>query len=178
MASTTSSSRRSRSAQFLSTGLFIAALGFAAAAFWVWYSDDSPAGPEAPPRVESVDRIDLAQVLAVLKEQEGDWAYSRNPATASASQIETPGQVLELDGTLLLVFIFTGANADEKIAAREAASSQLDLEALELSTVSGNVLNADGEPLRKAEHSNVLTILVGGDDSLNSDVQAALDTLP
>ncbi|MDQ4045430.1 MAG: hypothetical protein M3173_08290 [Chloroflexota bacterium] len=170
--------RRSRSANLLSTILFIAAIGFAAAATWVWYTDESEPGPGEPPPAESIEDIDLAQVLGVLTERNEDWDYSRNPTAASTNQFDAPGQALKLDDALLFVFIFTGADAEERIAAREAASERIDLETMMLTTPSGTVINDKGEPLWMAEHSNVMTILVGGDQALADEVAEALTDLP
>ncbi|HEV2127229.1 MAG TPA: hypothetical protein VGR22_01265 [Thermomicrobiales bacterium] len=170
--------QRSRSANLLSTVLFIAAIGFAAAAIWVWYTDDSESRPGEPPPAERIEDIDLAHVLSVLKERNDDWTYSRNPATASTDQFNAPGQALQLDDALLFVFIFTGAGAEERIAAREAASERVDLETMTLTTPSGTVINDNGEPLWMAEHSNVMTILVGGDQALANEVAEALTDLP
>lgn len=178
MAQTSSSQRRSRPTPLLSTILFIAAIGFAVAAVWVWYTDDSPSGLETPPPAESVDDIDLVHVLNVLKPRNEGWEISRNPTTVRSEQIDMPGQALTLDDHLLFVFIFTGANGEEKVAAREAASEQIDLDSMILTTPSGTVINADDELLYMAEHSNVITILVGGDEALANEVELALADLP
>lgn len=178
MAHSSTAPRRSRSAQLLSTLLFIAAIGFAAAALWVWYTDDSESGPGAPPPAESADDIELATVLNVLEARNDGWEISRNPATGRTDQFDAPGQALKLGDTLLFVFIFSGADADQKIANRETASAEVDLDAMTLTTPSGQVINDGGEPLWKAEHSNVMTILVGGDQALADEVAAALADLP
>jgi hypothetical protein len=173
-----SSPRRSRPAQLLSTILFVAAFGFAAAALWVWYNDDSSSGPGTPPPAQSVDDIDLAHVLEVLDARDSAWDYGRDPATARSNQLEMPGQALTRGDDVLFVFIFTGASGTEKVAARAAASEQIDLQSMTLATPSGTVINADGEPLWMAEHSNVITILVGGDQALADEVADALTDLP
>jgi hypothetical protein len=90
-----------------------------------------------------------------------------------------PGQALKLDDDrLLFVFIFTGATGEDRVAAREEAAEQVDLDTMTLTTTSGKVLNADGAPLYMAQHSNVIAILLGGDDALADEVQQALDQLP
>lgn len=172
-------SRRSRTAQWLSTVLFIVAIGFAAAAIWLMLTDDSTSGPNGPEPAQSVEQIDLAQVLGVLKTSDDDWDYSRSPSGARANQIQMPGQALKLDDDrLLFVFIFTGASGDDRVAAREQAAEQVDLDTMTLTTTSGTVLNADGQPLYMAQHSNVIGILLGGDEALAGEVQEALDRLP
>lgn len=171
--------RRSRTAQLLSTLLFVVAVGFAAAALWLMINDDSPTGPEGPAPAQSVEQIDLAQVLAVLKTGNGDWDYSRNPASARSDQLDMPGQVLKLDDDrLLFVFIFTGASAEDRVAAAEQAAADVDLDTMTLKTTSDTVLNDDGQPLYMAHHSNVIAILLGGDEALAGEVQHALDQLP
>ena len=44
--------------------------------------------------------------------------------------------------------------------------------------LTGDVLNADGQPLYMAQHSNVIAVLLGGDEELAADVQQGLDQLP
>jgi hypothetical protein len=158
--------------------LFVAAIGFAAAAVWVWYSDDTRSGPGAPTPARNAEEIDLAQVLGVLKTSDDGWDYSRSPASARANQLSMPGQALKLDDRLLFVFIFTGASSEDRVAAREQAAEGVDLESMTLTTTSGKVLNADGQPLHMAQHSNVIAILLDGDDALAAEVQEALDRLP
>ncbi len=170
--------RRSRTAQVLSTILFVVAIGFAAAALWLLLTDDSTPAPDGPAPAQSVEQIDLAQVLAVLNADGGDWDYSRKPASARSNQLDMPGQALSLDDDrLLFVFIFTGASAEERVAAAEQAAESVDLDTMTL-TASGTVLNADGQPLYMAQHSNVIAILLGGDEELAADVQQGLDQLP
>lgn len=173
-----SRSRRSRTAQLLSTALFIVAIGFAAAAIWIWYTDDSRSGPGSPTPAHTAEEIDLAQVLGVLKASDDGWDYSRSPASARSNQLSMPGQALKLDDRLLFVFIFTGASSEDRVAAREQAAADVDLETMTLTTTSGKVLNAGDQPLYMAQHSNVIAILVGGDDALAAEVQQALDRLP
>jgi hypothetical protein len=170
--------RRARTAQILSTVLFIAAIGFAAAALWIMFNDDSKSGPDAPPPAKSAEEVDLAQVLAVLKAQDDDWDYGRSPATAHTDQLPMPGQLLKLDDHLLFVFIFTGTSADDRVAAREAAGERVDLETMKLTTPSQRVVNDSGQPLFMAEDSIVIAILVGGDQALADEVSQALANLP
>jgi hypothetical protein len=179
MPAPTARSGRSRTAQLLSTALFIVAIGFAVAAVWIWYTDDSREGPGTPPPAQNAEEIDLAQVLGVLKTSDESWDYSRSPSGARSNQLDMPGQALKLDDErLLFVFIFTGASSEDRIAAREQAAQGVDLDTMTLTTTSGKVLNADGQPLSMAQHSNVIAILLGGDDALAEEVQGALDRLP
>jgi hypothetical protein len=162
----------------LSTVLFIVAIGFAAAAAWIWYTDDASPGPGTPPPAQNAEEIDLAQVLGVLKESDDGWDYGRSPATARSDQLPMPGQLLKLDDQLLFVFIFTGSSSEDRVAAREGAGDAVDLETMQLTTPSGKVLNDDGQPLYMGQHSNVITILLDGDEALAGEVQDALDRLP
>jgi hypothetical protein len=172
-------SGRSRTAQLLSTALFVVAIGFAAAAIWIWYTDDSRDGPGSPTPARSAEQIDLAQVLGVLKASDDGWDYSRSPSGARSNQLDMPGQALKLDDDrLLFVFIFTGASSEDRVAAREQAAEAVDLDTMTLTTTSGKVLNDQGQPLSMAQHSNVIAILLGGDDALAAEVQGSLDRLP
>jgi hypothetical protein len=178
MPASSSTPRRARAAQVLSTLLFVVAIGFAAAAAWIWYSDDADSGPGTPPPARSAEEIDLAQVLAVLDTTDDGWDYGRSPATVRSSQIEVPGQHLTLGDAHLYVFIFTGPDAEARVAAREDAGAQLDPETMTLTTPSGQEANPDGAPLAVSQHSSVIAILVGGDESLFGEVDAALANLP
>jgi hypothetical protein len=176
MASRTTRPHRSRAAQTLSSILFLVAIGFAVAAVYVWYTDDSTSGPGAPPTAENPGEVELAHVLGVLDEDNDGWDYGRT--TARTDQFPMPGQLLTLDDHELYVFIFTGATGEDRIAAREEASAQVDLATMTLKTPSGKVINGGGEQLSMAEHGNVITILVGGDQALAAQVASALDRLP
>lgn len=178
MAASTTHPRRSRVAQLLSTVLFVVALGFAVAAAWIWYTDDADSGPGTPPPARSAEEIDLAQVLSVLDETDDGWDYGRSPATVRSDQIEVPGQHLKLGDAHLYVFIFTGPDAEARVAAREQAGAQLDPDTMALTTPSGQDANPDGAPLAVSQHSSVIAILVGGDEQLAGEVEAALATLP
>jgi hypothetical protein len=158
--------------------LFAVAIGFAVAAVWIWYRDDTHPGPGTPTPARTAEQIDLAQVLGVLKARDDGWDYARSPSSARTDQLAMPGQVLKRGDNLLFVFIFTGASSDDRVAAREQAAGKVDLATMTLTTTSGKVLNAGGEPLHMAQHSNVIAILLGGDDALAGEIQAALDDLP
>lgn len=167
--------RRSRNAQILSTVLFIAALGFAGAAAWIWYTEDDSDGPGTPPPAQTSGEVDLAQVLMVLNDPDGDWDYGRSPAAAHTDQMSPPGQHLKQGDHSLFVFIFPGPTG---VSDREAASAQIDLDSMVIATRSGTVMNDDGEQLHMSEHGNVITILVGGDQALNDRISASLANLP
>jgi hypothetical protein len=156
--------------------LFLAAIAFAAGAAYIWYTDDdTPSGPGAPPPGQSGEH-ELANVLQALDAENSDWDYGRT--TARSEQLQMPAQVLTLGDRQLYVFIFTGPNGKERIASREAASEQIDLETMELTTPSGEVLNEPDQQLYLAEGSNVMTILVGGDQETADQVSDAIGNLP
>jgi hypothetical protein len=131
----------------LSTILFVAAIGFAGAAIYLWYTGDDNDGPEPPPAAEPGD-AELANVVAVLQSDEPDWDYGRTNTTARSSQFSQPGQLLTLGDVNLYVFIFAGNTPEDRIAARE-----------------------------EAHNSNVITILVGGDQALADQVEESIATL-
>lgn len=167
--------RRSRAAQILSTILFIAAIGFAAAAAYLWYTEDDDDGP-GPPPTATAGSVELSNVLAVVEEDEPEWDYGR--LTARSDQLSPPCQPLQLGDTNLCVFIFPGETPEDRIAAREAAASSVDLDSMTISTPSGRVVNNDGQQLHMAQASNVITILVGGDQELAAQIEDALAKLP
>lgn len=166
--------QRSQVAQLLSSVLFIAAIGFAAVAIWLWYTDRNDSGPEPPPPAEH-GKAELADVLTLLDEQDGSWETGR--VTARADQIEAPGQSLRLGEINLYVFIFNAETGDEAIRAREEAAASIDVDSIVLTSPSGMVVS-EGEPMHLAQASNVITLLVGGDDALAAEIESAVATLP
>ncbi len=169
-------SRRSRVAQVLSTILFVAASGFAAAAVYLWYTGDDNDGPNPPPTAEHGE-AELANVLTVLQNEEPEWDYgSSGSTTVRSDQLDPPGQLLKLGDTSLYVFIFV-EDTPQSITAREQAADAANPDTMVLTTPSGQVVH-EGQPLSMAEASNVITILVGGDQALTDQVQASLANLP
>lgn len=168
--------RRSPVAQMLSSILFVAAIGFAGAAIYLWYTGDDNDGPEPPPTAEPGD-AKLANVLAVLQSDEPDWDYGRTNTTARSNQFVPPGQSLELGDVSLFVFIFSGDTPEDRIAAREAAVASADPTTMELTTPSGEPIG-EGQTLHMAHDSNVITILVGGDQALADQVEQSIASLP
>ena len=168
-------SRRSPVAQMLSTILFVAAIGFAGAAIYLWYTGDDNDGPEPPPAAEPGD-AELANVVAVLQSDEPDWDYGRTNTTARSSQFSQPGQLLTLGDVNLYVFIFAGNTPEDRIAAREEAVASADPAGMELKTPSGEPIG-EGQTLHMAHNSNVITILVGGDQALADQVEESIAAL-
>ena len=85
-----------RGSQLLSTVLFIAALGFAAAALYIWYLDDADSGEDPPPPTVENGVYGLVNVLDALKDAGIDADYGRSPATSTSNQLDMPGQNLRV----------------------------------------------------------------------------------
>lgn len=161
-------------AQLLSSVLFVAAIAFAGVAIWLWYADRNAPGPEPPPPAEQ-GQAELAHVLNVLDDQGREWEIGR--VNARADQIQAPGQALRHGDANLYVFIFRAESGEQAVRDREEASAAIDVDSIVLTSPSGLVLS-EGRPMHLAQASNVITLLVGGDDALAAEVEAALGTLP
>ncbi|MBA2246633.1 MAG: hypothetical protein H0W23_00775 [Chloroflexia bacterium] len=166
-----------RGAQILSSILFLAALGFAAAGIYLYFFTD-----EEPPREPAIPtttpgRNGLADVIRAFDTAGLDADYGRSPATADTSQIRTPGQHAVVDDRSVFIFTFPGTNADAARAAREEAAARVDPATMTLATRGGQSIG-EGETLRAFQGSNVIAVLVGGDDALAAQVQAVIESLP
>jgi hypothetical protein len=169
--------RRRRGAQILSTLLFIAAMVFAGAALYIWYIDEespdsAPAAPTATPGLNT-----LADVLAAFKDAGLDGDYGRSPATVKSNQMSPPGQHLIIEDQSVYVFIFPSGDAQSAAAAREEAARSLDPATMTLTTPSGQSFG-EGETLTVSEGSNVIAVLVGGDEELQARVRDVIEGLP
>ena len=162
--------------QVLSTLLFVAAIGFAAAAVYIWFMDDSNESNEPPVAPVEAGRYELVNVLNALEDAGLEADFGRSPATAGTDQMDAPGQNLQVEDTNVFIFIFSGADAETAAAAREAAFARLDPATMTLTTPSGNDV-ANGQPLAAWEGANVIAVLIGGDAELQAQVQDVIEGL-
>jgi hypothetical protein len=166
-----------RASHILSMVLFVAAIGFAAAAVIVWYRDQSSPDNETTPPTAEAGVYGLINVLTALQDADIEADYGRSPATAASNQLDQPGQNLRVGETNVFIFIFPGADAASATAARESAAASLDPATMTLQTTSGQDVT-NGEPLSIFEGANIIAVMVGGDADLQSDVQAVIEGLP
>jgi len=166
-----------RGAQILSAILFLAAIGFAAAGIYIYYFKDEEKPQEPAIPTTTPGRIELADVVRALEAAGLDADYGRSPPTADSSQIDRPGQHVLVEGQSVFIFAFPVTDADSGRVARETAAADLDPETMSLATRRGQAIG-DGETLRIFQGSNVIAVLVGGDDDLAADVQGVIESLP
>lgn len=166
-----------RGAQILSSILFVAAIGFAAAGIYLYYFDTENVPDEPPVPRTTPGRNGLVDVIRALQAAGLEADYGRSPSTADSSQIDTPGQHVIVEGQPLFIFTFPGADANAARLARETAAADLDPATMTLATRGGQAIG-DGETLRAFQGSNVIAVLVGGGDDLAADVQAVIESLP
>ncbi len=162
--------------QVLSTLLFVAAIGFAAAAVYIWYVDDSRTEEEPPVPTVTDGIYQLVNVLDALKDAGLGADYGRSPATAKSTQIVPPGQNLTIEGTNVFIFIFPGGDPAAAASARQTAFEAIDPATMTLTTPSGNDV-ANGEPLSVYQGANIIAVLIGGDEELKSEVQDVIEGL-
>lgn len=170
-------SRRRRGAQILSTLLFLVALVFAGAAIYIWYIDEEPTEDVPPVPTATPGLNTLADVLGSLEEAGLDGDYGRSPATVKSNQMSPPGQHLIVEDQSVYVFIFPSGDAQSAAAAREEAAQDLDPATMTLTTPSGQSFG-EGETLTVSDGSNVIAVLVGGDEELQTQVRDVIEGLP
>ncbi len=165
--------RRRRGAHILSTLLFLTAIAFAGIAVWIYLDEERDQPPERVPPEVTPGQNDLLSVRNALEGAGLEAAIGRG-TSALTDQLERPGQLIEVEGLDLYVFIY---NAPEtSVEERQAASDALDPAALTLETRSGQPI-AEGLPLRVSSGSNVIAVLAGGDDEVAAKVQQAIEGL-
>jgi hypothetical protein len=162
--------------QILSSLLFIAAIGFAAAAVYIWYMDDSDSTDEPPVPTAEAGMYQLVNVLTELKNADLDADYGRSPATAKSNQIDPPGQNLKVGDANVFIFIFPGADPEAAAAAREQAFGAIDPATMTLTTPSGSDVS-NGQPLTVYQGANIIAVVVGGDSALQAEIQAVIEGL-
>jgi hypothetical protein len=159
----------------LSTVLFIAAIAFAGAAVYLYFNEsDTPSGPERP--AAEAGRNEFAHIVGGLT----DAGLSAQPGrySAEANQLTQPGQTIEVEDHNLFVFIYPDADGATAVADREADAADLDPETLELTSRSAQRPLNEGEELHIFQGSNVVAILVGGDDDLATTIEDVIASLP
>jgi hypothetical protein len=166
---------RRRGAHLLSTLLFIAAIGFAAAAVYLYLNDDSTDGPP-PPAAAEPGRNEAANVMAGLKAAGLDPKYGRY--SVETNQLSQPGQTIEIDDVNFFIFIYPDADGRAAIAAREADAADVDPATMTLQSRSAERPLVDGEELHVFQGSNIVGVLVGGDGDLVQKVQDVIESLP
>ena len=89
---------------------------------------------------------------------------------ASADALTPPGQMLDVNGSTVYVFVY--GSPDE----RTADSDGVDASSLEITTLTGTAVPAD--QLKMYSQSNIIAVLVGGDDALAAKIAAGMKALP
>ena len=166
--------RKRRGAHILSMLLFLAAIGFAIAAVFLYIQDRDKPEERVPPTAQP-GQNQLATVLEAFKEGGLKADYGRT--TGRSSQLNPPGQLLTVEGQSVYVYIYNEGDKAASVRDREAESATIDLNSMTIKTPSGKDLRS-GEGLHVAQGSNVITVLVGGDDALAARIQKAVEALP
>lgn len=165
--------RRRRGTHILSTLLFLTAIAFAAVAIWLYVDEQRDQPRERVPPTAAAGQNDLVSVLTAL-ENAGLEASIGRGTTAATDQLQPPGQLIEVEDQELYVFIYTDPATG--VEDRQTDSEALDADALTLTTPSGQPLTED-QPLRVSAGSNIIAVLVGGDEELAAQVRQAIEGL-
>lgn len=132
-------------------------------------------GPEAPTCEHG--RNELICVVNGLKAEDlGNVDLARY--TASADQLDQPGQVITIGDTNAFLFIYPAATPEEAIAAREADAADLDADTVQITArISERPLN-EGQEVHVFQHSNVILLYVGDNQEHLDKIQRAVEALP
>jgi hypothetical protein len=156
--------------------LFIAAIGFAAAAAFVWYRDqsndtDEPSVPTAEAGVYGLINVLTALQDADISADYGPLSSHRDIQPARPAGAEPPGWRYQC-----LHLYFPGRNGAAAAEARAAAAANLDPATMTLLTTSGQDVT-NGEPLTVYQGANIIAVLVGGDAEMQTQVQNVIEGL-
>ncbi|CAN5795214.1 hypothetical protein BH24CHL4_BH24CHL4_08920 [soil metagenome] len=151
----------------LSTLLFVVAAVLVAVAVY-FYVQDRRQDDEPPPPPIIAGQAQLANVRDVLVSEGLDVEYG--PEGGRIDGFNPPGQQLIVEDESVFVFIFRDPET------RQAATTDLDAGDIELTGEFGDPISE--EQLRIGQGSNVVTVLAGGNQDLQTSIDAALSTLP
>ncbi len=151
----------------LSTLLLLASLVLGVASVGLFIRERQQAEQTPVPPTAEPGKNDLASVANALKAEGIEVEYGRG--ATSSPNLEPPGQLLEVDGTPLYVFVYPD------VASREAEFSTLDPAAFSLTSPSGRPVDI-GTPHLTA-NSNVIVALAGGSPDLADRVDRAVARL-
>lgn len=161
----------------LSNLLFALVLIAAAVVAYLYFFDNRffNEGPEAPTCEHGRNEL-ICVVNGLRAEDVKDVDLGRY--TATANQLDQPGQVIEIGDNNAFLFIYPAGTPEEAIAAREADGADLDAETLLITArISERPLN-EGEEVHIFQHSNVILIYLGDNQDDIEKIQRAVDALP
>jgi len=169
-----SSSRSKRGSHILSTVLFIAAIGFAVAAGYLYLQDRNAPTPRVQPTAQP-GHNDLGSIVQSLKKGGIDADYGRG--TGKSDQLSQPGQMITIGDDTLLVFIYNAGDQTSAAKEREADAAKIDTTTMKLTTPSGRDLRGN-KAVHISQGSNVIAVLISDDDTLATKVQTVIEALP
>lgn len=157
-----------RGARTLSTILYVAAAVLVVVVIVLYFRgrDQTTVAPPTPPSVPGQNQ--LINVEDVFKQQGLTVTAGRGGARADA--LTPPGQVLDVNGKTVYVFVYPSP------AERTSDSDGLDASSLNITTLAGTVVPVD--QLKISSQSNIIAVLAGGDASLAAKIDAGMKALP
>jgi len=152
----------------------MAALGFAAAAGYLYLQDrDEPNPPPQP--TANPGQNNLGSIVKSLQDGGVNADYGRG--TGKSSQLSQPGQMITIGDDTLLIFVYNGDSKDQAIQERESESTQIDTATMLLTTPSGRDLKGS-KALHVFQGSNVIAIFISDDAATATKVQTVIEALP
>ena len=175
---TRSATGKRRGPHILSTLLFLTAIGFAAVAAYLYWEEQQEDKNEPTPPAAEPGSWTLAQVRSALDTAGFDTDVGRTNGHTDQIPATIPGQIITVDGTEVYIFIFSRtAESDDPAGEAKATYDDMDLETLTLTRQSSRDVIAKGDELTVFQGSNIIAIMVGGEEEDVEKVRTAIEGL-
>jgi hypothetical protein len=157
-----------RGARTLSTLLYIISAALIVVVIVLYFrgrdqhGDAQPTPPSVPGQ-NGLINVEDAFTAQGLKVSAGRFGVSSDALTP-------PGQMLDVNGSTVYVFVYVSPDD------RASDADGVDVSSLGLSTLAGTPVPSD--QLKLYSHSNIVAVLVGGDAALAAKIEAGVNALP
>ena len=156
--------------------MFLTAIGFALIAVYLYWNETNNDVADPTPPAADPGLYTLAQVKTAFDEQDLTTEFGRD--TADTEQIPgIRGQPITVNGADVYVFVFSGDDGPSSVTLAEEAFATTDEATIALVRRSTDEIGAD-LPKRIVQGSNIIAVMVGGEDDDFEKVQAAIEGLP
>jgi hypothetical protein len=153
---------------YLSWALFALSAALFIAVGVMWYQDRND-DPQSAPIPSTPGHNEAINVKEALEAQ--DLTVSFQPGGGRANALSVAGQLFEVDGAQLYVFIYP-----EGVAQREEDTEMIDPAEVVVANTRGTPVA--GGPPKVYAGSNIIGVLYGGDNAVAAKVQRAIEGLP
>jgi hypothetical protein len=168
--------QKRRGPHILSTLLFLTAIGFAAFAGYLYWNEQQKEENEPTPPPAASGEYTLAQVKTALDDAGLSTDFGRT--SGDTDQIQgVPGQPLTANGNEVYIYIFSASDGAGAIALAEETFAKIDQDTITLTRrSSGDEIDPD-KPKYVFQGSNIIAVMVGGEEADVEKVRTAIEGL-